>query len=104
MQRAEQEIVKASDRYEKAIAELKAAREAMDDEATLRAWLSGGDGGNAANDALGGRGGSQALSFTRTLEALREDRAHLVAHLATVTNPAPVAEPRMEFAWTSKGW
>jgi hypothetical protein len=52
MRRAEQEIVKASGRYEKAIVELEAAREALDGEAKLLAWLSVGEGSNAANYSL----------------------------------------------------
>jgi hypothetical protein len=72
---------KAKSRYEKAIAELEAAREALNNEATLLNWLSSGDIAEAATDALGGRCGSDpdarpVLAFTRTLEELRRDCEH----------------------------
>lgn len=49
---------------------------------------------NAATDSLAGRtnidpSGRQVISFTRTLEGLREDVEHLVAHASPDGNPAP---------------
>jgi chromosome segregation ATPase len=104
VRRGEQEMGKARSRYQKAIAALEAAREAMDGEATLVAWLQSGAASNAANDSLGGRHGTEAVSFDRTLEVLREDCEHLAAYPSRVANPAPVPEPRYEMAWTNKGW
>jgi hypothetical protein len=98
MRRAEHAMGKASSRYKKAIAELEAAREALDDEATLLGWLSVGEVCNASTDSLANRTGSQALSFIRTLELLREDCEHLVAYPARIADPAPVPEPRPEMA------
>jgi hypothetical protein len=103
MRRAEHEIGKAGSRYEKAIFELEAAREALDGEATLLGWLSVGNVCNAATDALGGVAGAQALSFTRMLDALREDCEHLVAYPARVADAAPVLEPNRALAWMGKG-
>jgi hypothetical protein len=75
---------KAKSRFERAIAELEAAREALNNEATLLNWLSSGDVGEAAMDALGGRRGSDpdgrpVLAFSRTLEELRRDCEYLAS-------------------------
>jgi hypothetical protein len=107
LRRAEQEIGKARGRYEAAIVELQAAREGLDDEATLLTWLRTGAMSSAATDSLAGRtnvdpSGRPVISFNRTLEGLREDAEHLVAHASPDGNPAP-GEPRRELAWTSTG-
>ena len=96
------ELAKARSRYESAIAELEAARDALSGEATLIAWLDTGANAEAASDPLGGRVGTDAtgrpaISFSRTLEELRQDAEHLAAH--PVNRDNPVVEPRPEFAW-----
>ena len=75
---------RATGRYERAIEELDASRQALSDEVGLAEWCaSGGDRfGEAANDALGGRtttrpGELPPLSFTRVIAGLREDIQHL---------------------------
>jgi hypothetical protein len=78
---------KAKSRYEKAIAELEAAREGLKNEATLLNWLSTGDIGEA----------SSPLAFTRTLEELHRDCEHLAdAHPATRDERIP--EPQWQLA------
>ena len=109
LRRAEQELGKARRRYEAAIAELAAAREALNNEATLIGWLRNGTPSEAATDSLGGRTGMDAsgrgvVSFGQTLEVLHEDVQDLMAYASPDGKPKPQGEPRMELAWTSKGW
>jgi hypothetical protein len=108
LRRAEQELGKAHRRYLEAIAELEAAREALNNEATLIGWLRNGTASEAATDSLGGRSGMDAsgrgvVSFGQTLEVLREDVQDLMAYASPDDKP-PTGEPRRELAWTSKGW
>ena len=96
------ELARARSRYESAIAELEAARDALSGEATLITWLDSGASADAASDPLGGRTGTDAhgrqpMSFGRTLEELRRDAEHLAEF--PVTRDDPVAEPRHELAW-----
>jgi hypothetical protein len=96
------ELARAKTRYESAIAELEAARDALSGEATLIAWLDSGASAEAASDPLGGRAGTDAsgrppMSFSRTLEELRQDAEHLAAH--PVNRDDPPSEPRRELAW-----
>ena len=72
------------------------AREALSNEATMVAWLDSGSSGEAATDPLGGRQGLNPISFTRTLEALRQDCEQLANHPVTRTDP--VASLRLELA------
>ena len=94
--RAMQELVRAHDRYQAAIGALQEAREALSNEATMVAWLDSGSSGEAATDPLGGRQGLGPLSFTQTLEALRQDCEQLANHPVARTDP--VASPRFELA------
>src|SRR5512133_2123268 len=103
------ELAKAKGRYESAIAELEAARDALSGEATLIAWLDSGAIAEAASDPLGGRVGTDAtgrpaISFSRTLEELRQDAEHLAAH--PVNRDDRAAEPRLTLALGggSKRW
>jgi hypothetical protein len=96
------ELARARSRYESAIAELEAARDALSGEATLITWLDSGASADAASDPLGGRIGTDAhgrepLSFVRTLEALRGDAAYLAEFPVARDDPAP--EPKLELAW-----
>lgn len=93
-------LSKAQGRYEKAIVELEAAREEMDGEATLLVWLNDGTMSSAATDSLGGRFGSEAVSFVRTIAVLREDCEHLAAYRGGTSGPA--LDPRYELAWTDR--
>ena len=90
------ELVKARMRYQLAIAELAAARDACSSEAALAVWLSteGRATADAANDVLGGRlgakqGQAQPFSFGAVLEELRADAEHLAAHPASHDDPRP---------------
>jgi hypothetical protein len=99
---AMRELARVKSRYENAIAELEAARDGLSGEATLIAWLDSGASAEAAVDPLGGRVGTDArgrapMSFSRTLEELRQDCEHLAAH--PVTRDDPASEPRLELAW-----
>jgi hypothetical protein len=96
------ELARARSRYESAISELEAARDALSGEATLITWLDSGASADAASDPLGGRTGTDAhgrqpMSFVRTLEELRRDCQHLAEF--PVTRDAPASEPRHELAW-----
>jgi hypothetical protein len=96
------ELARVKGRYENAIAELEAARDGLSGEATLIAWLDSGASAEAAVDPLGGRIGTDArgrapMSFSRTLEELRQDCEHLASH--PVTRDDPASEPRLELAW-----
>lgn len=96
------ELARARSRYESAIAELEAARDALSGEATLITWLDSGASADAASDPLGGRTGTDAhgrqpMSFVRTLEELRRDAEHLASF--PVDRDDPIAEPRHELAW-----
>ena len=78
---AMQELSQSRQRYTDAIDELAAAREGLSDEATLVAWLDGGQNIEAASDPLSGRLGSDAagrqpVSFSRTLEDHTPRRPH----------------------------
>jgi hypothetical protein len=95
-------LARARSRYESAIVELEAARDALSDEAGLLAWLDSGAGTSAANDPLGGRigpdrAGRPAMSFARVLEELRADAEAIAIH--PVSREDPPAEPRFELAW-----
>jgi len=75
---------RAAGRYQRAIEELDASRQALSDEVGLAEWCASGGAafGEAANDALGGRtftrpGEPPPLSFTRVIAALRDDIEHL---------------------------
>jgi hypothetical protein len=94
--RAMQELARANARYQESISALQEAREALSNEATMVAWLDSGSSGEAATDPLGGRQGLDPISFTRTLEALRQDCEQLANHPVTRTDP--VASPRFELA------
>jgi hypothetical protein len=83
--KAMRELSKAKTRYEAAITELEAARDALSDEAALVAWLDSGSSISAATDLLGGRIGAdregrQPVNFSRTIEELRRDAEHLAGH------------------------
>lgn len=99
------ELARARSRYESAIAELEAARDALSGEATLITWLDSGASADAASDPLGGRIGADAhgrepMSSVRTLEELRQDCEHLAEF--PVTRDDPVVEPRHELAWRGR--
>jgi hypothetical protein len=101
------ELAKARSRYENAIAELEAARDALSGEATLIAWIDSGANAEAASDPLGGRigtdaSGRPAMSFSRTLEELRRDCEHLAAH--PVNRDDPQRRLRPELVGGAKGW
>jgi hypothetical protein len=92
---------KAERRYQDAIGELEAARDSLSSEASLIAWLSSGASADAASDPLGGRGpGTDPVSFSRTLEALRRDCEHLAEYPVARDDPAP--EPKLELAWRGR--
>lgn len=97
---AMRELAREQQRYRNAINELEAAREALNNAATLVSWLDSGDLSEASTDALGGRvntSGRPALAFSRALEELRADAEALGLH--PVTRDDPAAEPRYELAW-----
>ena len=88
------ELQRARDRYGKATKELADAREEISNEATLARWLGDGNLTDAANDALAGRSGSDpsgrpGLAFTRVIEALEEDAAHLTGQPDRRQDPPP---------------
>jgi hypothetical protein len=75
---------RAAGRYERAIEELDASRQALSDEVGLAEWCASGGAafGEAANDALAGRtftrpGEPPPLSFTKVIATLREDIKYL---------------------------
>jgi hypothetical protein len=103
------ELVRAKSRYENAIAELEAARDALSGEATLIAWLDSGAVGEAASDPLGGRVGTDAsgrapISFSRTLDELRQDVEHLATHPVNRDDPQPRLRPELVSGGGPKGW
>jgi hypothetical protein len=103
------ELVRAKSCYENAIAELEAARDALSGEATLIAWLDTGASAEAASDPLGGRvgvdaTGRPAISFSRTLEELRQDAEHLAAHPVNRDDPQPRLRPELVTGARPKGW
>jgi hypothetical protein len=96
------ELSRAHVRYQAAITELEAARDALSDEAALVVWLDGGAGASAASDPLGGRIGRDAqgrapMSFARVLDELRRDGEAIAAHPVTRDDAAEV--PRLGLAW-----
>lgn len=93
-------LAKAQRRYMDAISELESARDALSGEASLIAWIDSGATADAASDPLGGRIGTDPVSFARTLEALRGDAAYLAAFPGTRDDPAP--EPKLELAWRGR--
>jgi hypothetical protein len=101
------QLAKARSRYENAIAELEVARDALSGEATLIAWLDSGASAEAASDPLGGRIGTDAsgrapISFSRTLEELRQDCEHLATHPVNRDDPQPRLRP--ELVRGARGW
>jgi hypothetical protein len=95
-------LARAKNRYDIAIGELEAARDALSDEAGLLDWLDTGAGASAANDQRGGRighdrRGRPPMSFSRVLEELRGNGEAIAQHPVS-RNDAP-AEPRLELAW-----
>jgi hypothetical protein len=75
--KATRELDRVKRRYEAAIQELAAARDELDNAATLLNWLSDGESSSAATDALAGGHGDQTMGFTRVLAELRRDAEHL---------------------------
>jgi hypothetical protein len=94
---ARQELSRSEQRYLDAISELRAAREALVDVATMISWLDSGDIGEATT----------GLALDRMLAELRNDAERLAAH-PDVSRGGPQPEPRFELARgagiTSGGW
>jgi hypothetical protein len=80
-------------RYETAIRELQASREALIDTATLVRWLDTGDLGEAANPAI---------HFDRTVAELQRDAGVLAAH-PDLPRGGPQPEPRLDIARIRNG-
>lgn len=96
------QAVRARGRYERAVEEFEASRQALSDEVGLAEWAASGGArfGEAANDTLAGRattrpGEPPPLNFTRVINALREDIEHLSNWMA-VDRELP--QPRLDWA------
>jgi hypothetical protein len=76
---AMRELGREKHRYEAAINELQAAREALVDVATMISWLDSGDLGEATT----------GLALDRMLVELRNDAEHLAAHPDRRPQPEP---------------
>jgi hypothetical protein len=86
---ATRELGREKHRYEAAISELQAAREALVDVATLVRWLDSGDMGEAAT----------GLALDRMLVELRNDAEQLAAH----PDRRPPPEPQVDIGRMTDG-
>jgi hypothetical protein len=79
------ELDRETKRYESAISELQAAREALVDVATLTSWLDSGDLGEATT----------GLALDRMIAELRNDAEQLAAHPDT-RRSGPQPQPQID--------
>ena len=102
------ELNRAARRYQAAIAELAAAREALANEATLIGWLDSGEMSEAATEALGAvprTDNKPVLGLSTVIEELRRNCDHLTGY-PDRPRGGPQPEPRFEMATGggSKRW